>query len=51
VLTGDELAVEVSKAIGHKCPRCWKIKTNIGEDPEYPDLCLECATDLRQLSK
>lgn len=51
VLTGDELAVEVSKAIGHKCPRCWKVKMNIGEDLEYPDLCLECATDLRQLSK
>ena len=44
---GDELKVEVSKAEGQKCPRCWKVKTNIGADPDYPDLCLECALDLK----
>jgi len=45
----DETKVEVRKAEGHKCPRCWRVRTDIGADPDYPDLCAECAADLKSM--
>lgn len=45
---GDEIAVEVSKASGEKCPRCWNIR-ELGLDTEYPELCDRCAKTVRGL--
>ncbi len=39
---GEPEAGEVSRAEGVKCARCWLIKTDVGADPDYPDLCARC---------
>ena len=41
--------VEVSVADGVKCARCWLIKTDVGADAAYPDLCARCADVLSEL--
>jgi len=43
------LQVEVSRADGEKCERCWNYSTRVGEDPKYPTVCERCAPVLRQL--
>ena len=43
------LAVEVSKAAGKKCERCWNYSTHVGEDAEYPTVCERCSPVLKQL--
>ncbi len=37
------LAVEVARAQGEKCARCWTWSTGVGEDSAYPDVCPRCA--------
>ena len=39
----DSLAVEVQKADGVKCERCWKFTLDVGEHPKYPTACRACA--------
>jgi len=41
---GGGLTIEVSVAEGVKCARCWLIKTDVGVDASYPDICGRCAT-------
>ena len=36
-------AVNIVKAAGEKCPRCWHYQTNIGQNAAHPDLCASCA--------
>jgi isoleucyl-tRNA synthetase len=43
------LTVEVSKATGPKCERCWNYSTRVGENPEYPTVCERCAPVLKEL--
>ena len=40
--------VQVSKAEGRKCERCWNYSTHVGEDPEYPAVCERCSAVLRE---
>jgi isoleucyl-tRNA synthetase len=47
--SGGELRVEVAKADGLKCERCWNYSTRVGEDPKYPTVCERCAPVLRQM--
>ena len=48
VLAGDgELKVEVSKATGEKCERCWAFSETVGKDAEHPTLCSRCAKVLK----
>ena len=49
VKTGGETAVEVRKAEGGKCERCWKVLPAVGSDPEHPTLCPRCAAAVRNL--
>ena len=44
-----ELKVEVSKANGVKCERCWNYSTRVGEDAKYPTVCERCAPVLREM--
>ena len=44
------LQVEVSRAAGEKCERCWNYSARVGEDPTYPTVCERCAPVLRQLA-
>jgi isoleucyl-tRNA synthetase len=43
-----ELAVEVAKAAGMECERCWNYSTRVGEDEKYPTLCERCLPVVKQ---
>ena len=42
-----ELTVEVSKAEGEKCERCWGYSSTVGSCAEHPTLCARCAAILK----
>jgi isoleucyl-tRNA synthetase len=39
--------VEVKKADGAKCDRCWNYSTHVGEDKAYPTICERCSAVLK----
>ena len=41
--------VEVKKADGAKCDRCWNYSTHVGEDKTYPTICERCGAVLKEL--
>ena len=41
------LSVEVKRAAGEKCPRCWVYSEEIGKDADYPDVCPRCVRVLK----
>jgi len=41
--------VQVSRAAGKKCERCWNYSTHVGEDPEYPMICERCSRVLKEM--
>jgi isoleucyl-tRNA synthetase len=41
--------VEVKKADGAKCDRCWNYSTHVGEDKIYPTICERCSAVLKEL--
>ena len=40
------LSVDVEKATGEKCARCWSYSETVGHDHDHPDLCERCAKAL-----
>jgi len=42
------LSIEVSKAKGNKCQRCWIYHPEVGSDPSWPDLCPRCAKVMKK---
>ena len=43
------VSVQVSKASGQKCERCWNYSTHVGEDAKYPTVCERCSTVLKEI--
>jgi len=43
------VAVEVGKADGTKCERCWNYSTHVGEDKNYPTVCERCSAVLKEI--
>jgi isoleucyl-tRNA synthetase len=43
------LKVEVAKAAGKECERCWNYSTRVGEDPKYPTLCERCTPVVKEI--
>ena len=41
--------VEVKKADGLKCERCWNYSTHVGEDKTYPTVCERCSAVLKEI--
>ena len=41
--------VEVKKADGQKCERCWNYSIHVGEDKNYPAVCERCSAVLKEL--
>ncbi len=41
--------VDVKKADGAKCERCWNYSTRVGEDKMYPTVCERCSAVLKEL--
>jgi isoleucyl-tRNA synthetase len=42
----SQLRIEVSKAPGGKCPRCWHYREDIGQNPAFAEVCGRCASQL-----
>lgn len=45
-VAGDELAVEVKPSQAAKCERCWHYRDDVGMNPEHPNLCGRCDSNL-----
>ena len=43
------LTIEVSKAPGQKCERCWNYSIHVGEDAAYPTVCERCSAVLAEI--
>lgn len=43
----DEIKIEIEKANGGKCERCWSISETVGEDSDHPTLCSRCCEILK----
>jgi isoleucyl-tRNA synthetase len=41
--------VEVKRADGQKCERCWNYSVHVGEDKNYPTVCERCSAVLKEL--
>ncbi len=42
------IGVDVVRADGEKCQRCWNYATTVGDDPAHPDACARCARHLAE---
>ncbi len=43
------LRVEIRKASGQKCERCWNYSTQVGADSRHPTVCERCSAALRDI--
>jgi isoleucyl-tRNA synthetase len=43
------VSVQVTKAAGAKCERCWNFSTHVGEDTNYPTVCERCSAVLKEM--
>src|SRR5437588_12910027 len=43
--------VEVSRAPGAKCERCWNYSLEVGKDERYPTVCERCLAALSEIEK
>lgn len=48
---GDAFNVEVQKASGTKCERCWNYSTRVGEFANYPTVCERCNDAISEIEK
>jgi len=46
---GDALKVEIRRADGQKCERCWNYSMHVGEFQKYPTVCERCAEALGEI--
>jgi isoleucyl-tRNA synthetase len=45
----DELKIEILKAEGEKCERCWNYSLELGKDAAYPTVCERCANAIKEI--
>ncbi|HEV2351826.1 MAG TPA: isoleucine--tRNA ligase [Terriglobia bacterium] len=43
------LQVQILRAAGRKCARCWNYSERVGEDSRYPEVCERCAEALKEI--
>ena len=46
---GDTLNVEIQRADGEKCERCWNYSTRVGEFAKFPTVCERCVEALAEI--
>ena len=46
---GEKFGVEIQKADGEKCERCWNYSVRVGEFVEYPTVCERCNDALAEI--
>jgi len=42
----EGLKIEVSKALGSKCERCWNYSETVGSNADHPTICARCVENL-----
>ncbi len=47
----DYFAVNIQKADGAKCERCWNYSVRVGESEKYPTVCERCVAALSEIEK
>jgi isoleucyl-tRNA synthetase len=45
----EDLEVEVTRAPGKKCQRCWNFSPYVGESSEYPFFCKRCEEVVKEM--
>jgi isoleucyl-tRNA synthetase len=45
---GEGVEVEVRRAAGAKCERCWHYRPSVGQDATFPTVCDRCGLHLRE---
>ncbi|MBZ5500896.1 MAG: isoleucine--tRNA ligase [Acidobacteriia bacterium] len=43
--------VEIQRAEGKKCERCWNYSTHVGKSAEYPTICERCVAALGEIER
>jgi isoleucyl-tRNA synthetase len=46
---GDEFNIEIQRADGQKCERCWNYSVRVGEFERYPTVCERCFDALTEI--
>ena len=49
-VAGDEMRVLARASEHAKCARCWHYVPDIGQDPDHPDICSRCVSNLAEAS-
>ncbi len=47
--SGGGITVEIRRAPGEKCERCWNYSTQVGIDPKHPTVCERCSAALKEI--
>jgi isoleucyl-tRNA synthetase len=47
--SGSGITVEIRKAPGQKCERCWNYSPQVGSDSSYPTVCERCSAALKEI--
>jgi isoleucyl-tRNA synthetase len=45
------VSVQVAKAAGEKCERCWNYSVHVGENKDYPTICERCSGAIGEMVK
>jgi isoleucyl-tRNA synthetase len=48
---GDGMSVQIGRAEGTKCERCWKYRTDVGTVPDFPTICVPCAEAVSEIQR
>jgi isoleucyl-tRNA synthetase len=49
LIEGDKSSIEIKRADGEKCERCWNYSTQIGNSLNYPTVCERCLAALTEI--
>ena len=47
-LGADGLTIQAKPSAHEKCARCWHYVADVGHDPEHPEICGRCASNLAE---
>ncbi len=47
----EQIVVNVTRAAGEKCERCWNYSTRVGESSRYPTACERCVAALTEIER
>jgi len=45
----QSITIQIEKADGKKCDRCWNYSVHVGENPRYPTICERCSEALAEI--